>query len=169
MIAIYVLISLISQFAPTGVALTALDMTPDVLCVHFDELNGIRVGSFVVVDGRVVGSVAHILQAKKQGERQCLQAMDSDQAVRKSQVTSKDVFQVILELPRYSRAHLQQGTVALITSPLSMYHANPDTLVELLSPIKSEKPALRNQATIAGYSSYLRFWSVPSTDEVFDS
>lgn len=158
MVGIYVLMALVSLFAPhstfsaprvlqaPSVLAAPVQMGPAFLAVQFQQLNGVSVGAPVLVDGHLVGSVSKISE--------------------KSSSESNSAYTVQVDINPTHRGLMKEGVVGLITSPLAGVRAKPQTVIEFLLPEKSSGHLLKEGAFILGFSSLVEFWSSDSADHV---
>ena len=172
MIEVYLLISLFSQFSPlapvptavgyeaalmevSAPAKTAVEVTaPFQIIVDFPEINGLRPGSPVLVEGNLVGRVKQISSKPPQRSRR--------QAGRS--------FEVALDLDSSFSARLALGTCALQALPMTDAKRHRLPVVELFVPapeLNSSKLALlRPGDRIQGFASYEEFWRAGSQGRV---
>ncbi len=132
-----VMSSLLADISPRSFfALEAMVKQPKaVVSVSFDEINSLKIGSPVIVNGKVVGEVSKI--------------------TKKTESTNKEAVNVELNIS----ASVSSSTIALQSTPTLANKNKPEAIVELLSlPISS----ITNQKTaehLKGFSSFEKFWS----------
>ncbi len=149
MIGIYLLVSIFTQFPSTfvwGSPFTfpsiPVEETKIEISVTFDQLNGLTIGSPVLVNGHQVGTVSRIDYATVEGEN-----------------TEPQSYNVALNISAASEAALLTDSVALQASPMSASRLDPETVVELVSLPGATGRALNGGETLTGYSSLEQFWS----------
>ena len=140
MLRIYLIVSIFSQFFPADSARNSWseivgNLGPSQISVSFQEHPEINVGSPVLAEGQLIGKVNSINPA------------------------GTGTFSVEVKIAPNQRMLLRQGTIALISSPLSASRLAPETVVELLLPSDTAAPVLAEGETIVGYSSFEQFWS----------
>ena len=146
MIGIYLLVTIFSQLCPiTQFASSSIWSVPTLLTstpeesleiqVAFDELNGLRIGSPVLVDGKRVGTVASISQPEE------------------------GAYEISLTITQGAAFTLGTESDALQTSPMSVSRLRPETVVELLSLPGDKGIDLNGGERLAGFSSLEKFWS----------
>ena len=146
MIGIYLLVSIFAQFSPTAGWFTPTTAVPTVsaaisVTVSFDQLNGVKLGTPVLSDGRRIGAVTKIKGPIDSGSRAAAR------------------YQVEVSVTQSFGLSLHRGTVALQTAPMSVSRMKPVTVVELMF-LPGENPAeLARGEPIAGFSSLEKFWS----------
>ncbi|GEM_PF-4884058 len=162
MIGIYILATIFSQFSPPALFPSAYPFAPFVFEDVFeegisgqtsevelvvDQLNGVRVGTPVALDGEIIGSVKQI-----QGEK-------SKRAVK----TTPRSFNLKLAFEVSGGLDLRSGAIGIITSPISRLTSAPQTVVELINPKEEEaRPALKSGEKLRGFGSLSDFWASPS-------
>lgn len=154
MIGIYLLVTIFTQLSPQDFWL-APNNGPTELSVKFEKIPGIKVGTPVLAEGQLVGSVVKISSANS--------SADDNKEVKVTQVADNSVkssqaYRLQVKIAPRHRALLRKGTIALIASPLSTARVQPESVVELLIPINSA-PVLKEGEAIKGFSSYEEFWS----------
>ena len=145
MIGIYLLVSIFTQFPSTFVwgspfsfpSIPVEDKKVEI-SVTFDQLNGLTIGSPVLVNGHQVGSVSRIDYG------------DSAEA---------QSFNVAMTISSISDATVVSDSVALQASPMSASRLDPETVVELVSLPGAKGRALEGGETLTGFSSLEQFWS----------
>jgi len=145
MIGIYLLISIITQFPSTFVwgspfsypSIPMEDKKVEI-SVTFDQLNGLTIGSPVLVNGHQVGEVSRI---------------DFHDAAE------TESFNVAMTISSVSDASVLTDSVALQASPMSASRLDPKTVVELVSMPGAKGRALEGGETLTGFSSLEQFWS----------
>ncbi len=150
MIGIYLLVTIFSQLTTLSpVAGTSIWNLPSLLTpadqslevqVAFDELNGLHVGSPVIVDGKRVGVVANILQSEE---------------------GDNTPYQVSLTIAQSAAFSLGSESIALQASPMSVSRLKPETVVELVSLPGEKGIDLKGGEHLSGFSSLEEFWSAP--------
>ncbi|MFN8390516.1 MAG: MlaD family protein [Bdellovibrionota bacterium] len=140
MLGIYLLVTIFAQFSPNFFWAAPTASEPIEVNVSFDELNGVRVGTTVVADGHVVGTVSKI-DFKGEGN---------------AKVKPYDV--AVKITPQFGLG-FHQGTVALQASLMSVSRVHPEPVVELLYPPGESSALLASGGRIKGYSSLEQFWS----------
>jgi len=116
--------------------------------VIFPGLNGIKVGDPVVVEGQLVGTVGKI--------ETILSNNNASNNIRGKNIAEK--YLVDISISTAFKNLVKEGSVALITSPLSTVGAQPENVVELFLP-RNNTTALAEGAKIVGYSSFEAYWS----------
>ena len=171
MIGFYLLVSIFTQLSPYGVVGTSELATQQAkahhgvnahqnaaasnqipssqLIVDFPQINGLKPGSPVLVEGNLVGRVKRI--SSKQGAR--------------NQAKSPRSFEVALDLDSAVFQKLSLGTCALQAMPMTDAKETRKPVVELFVPKEIGKPSansklsmLRPGDRIPGYASYEEFW-----------
>lgn len=146
MIGIYLLVSIFTQLCPTlQFAGSSLWATPFSLApastlqveVNFGELNGLKIGSPVLVDGRRAGKVASISQ-ENEGEGD---------------------YHVSLVISSGATDTIGSQSVALQAAPMSISRTKPETVVELVSLPGSKGDDLKGGEHLSGFSSLEEFWT----------
>lgn len=173
MIGIYLLITILTQLSPAQYPLAQYPLThwsprvafsnisgvvdiaritPDTeqslqLRTEFSALNGLRLGSPVLFEGRNIGSVAQI-------EAGCSSLSESSSC-----------FEVALGLKGPTGLLNQDQIIALITSRINVERSVPFALVELL-PL-DDKTAIKSHRLdqVPGYSSISEFWTAPLSNK----
>lgn len=128
--------SLLADISPRSFfALEAMAKQPNVVVsVSFDEINSLKIGSPVIVNGIVVGEVSKI---------------------NKEESKSEKAINVELNVS----ANINSSTIALQSTPTLASKSKPEAIIELLSlPISSIK-AKKTAESIKGFSSFEKFWS----------
>jgi hypothetical protein len=144
MISIYVFLTLVSHL--TGAVnshlgasqLASVTTAADPLTVSasFKNPQGVRTGMPVVADGDVVGKVTRV------------------------QIADQSIDLQLTIVPEH-RDRLQQGVVALISTPLSKSSANRGSVVELIraqDSRKNQQGPVAEGAKIRGFDSFEQFW-----------
>lgn len=156
MVAVYMLLSIFSQLSLDGINRDTLKVTAISavaapvsathkstkscdLAVKLDKLNGIRPGSPVVASGKLIGTVESIVSPEQEGRRADCR------------------YEVSIDLTDGSHPALREGTVALVSSPMTPKDSTPDVVVELMVPERGS--ILPVGARIQGFSSFEHFWS----------
>ena len=147
MIGIYLLVTIFTQLSPNDLIFASLN-GPAQVSVKFERIPGIKVGSPVLNEGQLIGTVMSINRAATNRKENA-----AAKAGQKEQPCS---LKVQIE-PRH-RSLLRKGTIALIASPLSNARVQTAPVVELLVPVINA-PALQEGEVIRGYASYEEFWS----------
>ena len=109
---------------------------PSVISAEFSRLNGLQTGAPVVINGEMIGTVSSILQTQKR---------------------SKVVSLVSLKISPQHRTLMRSGTVAIVSSPLSLSRVQSEIVVKLVLPQGANAPALSDGERIDGYSSYREY------------
>ena len=154
MLGIYLLVTLFCQLSSESLFL-AFESGPGQVAVDFQQLNGITVGTPVIADGQLIGSVARIVSPDDKGK----------DAAAKQDAASVSAYTVQLKIAPTHRGLLRRGTVGLITAPVSTFKTSPETVVELILPSKAASPLLKEGDKITGYSSFTDFWRGNSVSE----
>ena len=152
MIGIYLLVSIFVQLSPISNGISTAqfasffsnDVTTDPVefALAFDELNGLRVGTPVLLDGRQVGRVTAIKGEEKE-----------DAAA---------TFHVSVQVESRFGSSVRRGTIGLQAAPMSASRLKPETVVELLAMPGANGAMLSGGETLTGFSSLEKFWSAKS-------
>ncbi len=141
MVGVYIFVAILNHFSPHAI-LSYVYPAPTyaVLSVSFPKVDGLKVGTPVVVDGERVGSVTDI--RNESGEA---------------------AYTVALRLDSRIKAELPQGTVGLITTLVHKAKSSSGAVVELVSPdgpnADDSQLASVNEDKLPGFSSLSEFWS----------
>lgn len=151
MVGIYVLVALVSFFSPSTfyspqVLAAPIQMGPAYLAVQFQQLNGVTVGSPVLVEGQLVGSVSQIVEVEEKAK--------------------SAAFTVQVNINPSHRSLMREGTVGLITSPLAGVRSKPETVIEFLVPSSHSGKLLKEGSAVLGFSSLVEFWSSNSASYI---
>lgn len=146
MIGIYLLVALVSFFSPSSIP-ASFTSGPSHVAVQFEKLNGVKVGAPVLVEGQLIGTVSEISSVDREPTG----------------------YVVLVKIEPAHRALIRQGTVGLITSPLSTQRVRPETVIEFLVPTSAAKPLLRDGESIDGFSSLVEFWSSGTSQHLFET
>lgn len=128
--------SLLADISPRSFfALEAMAKQPNVVVsVSFDEINSLKIGSPVIVNGIVVGEVSKINKENSKSEK-------------------------AINVELNVSANINSSTIALQSTPTLASKSKPEAIIELLSlPISSIKTK-RTAESIKGFSSFEKFWS----------
>lgn len=145
MIGIYLLVSIFVQLSPLTTQMTTQiangfgwnnPVEPVELAIAFDELNGVRIGTPVVLDGRQVGRVTSI------------QLPDE----------ANPGYQVSVEVSSQLGGTLNSNTIGLQALPMSASRAKPEMVVELLSMPGTSGAKVAGGEVLTGFSSLEKFW-----------
>jgi hypothetical protein len=155
MLGIYLLVTIFAQFSPTIFSPDIFWSTPMLtqpleVTVNFDELNDIRVGTPVLSDGHIVGSVSKISYPD---------TSYSDRTYSNRATPDNDNFQVGVTITPPTGLPFHQGIVALQTSLMSVTKSSPETVVELLFLPGADSHTLQGGSSISGFSSMEKFWT----------
>lgn len=145
MIGIYLLVTLFTQLAPQN--LWMMESGPAEVAVEFENISGLKIGSAVLAEGRLIGNVASIAPIS-----------DSTTGIKLASDDSR-AYRVGVKLSPHHRTLIRRGTIALIKSPLSTARVAPEAVIELLIPSDQGAPMLESGERIVGYSSFEEFWS----------
>lgn len=151
MIGVYIFVAILNHFSPHAL-LSYVYPAPTyaALSVSFPKVDGVKVGTPVVVDGAQVGSVTDIRS--------------------ESHTTTDDAaYTVALRLDSRIRAELPHGTVGLITTLVHKAKPSTGAVIELVSPDdlgiqerphaeKDDAQPLLSNETLHGFSSLSDFW-----------
>ena len=151
MLGIYLLVTLVTQLAPYNLYASLGSAEPAAVSIDFVKLNGLRVGSPVLVEGRPAGSVSRI---------------DVHACANGSADTS--CYRVEAKIVPREQHSLLKGTVALITSPLTPEHPRFETVVELLVPKRQVFAKIEKSECLVGYSSFAEFWASDLNTTLFE-
>ncbi len=147
MIGIYLLVTFLSQMSSQDSWL-AMGTGPTEVTVSFAKSTPIPVGAPVVVEGELIGTVT---------------AVDRQFKSRQVELVQRDKCDVRVKIAPRHRSLIRRGTVALISSPLSVTRTKIETVVELLIPPAGDAPLLQKDEKIHGYSSYEDYWAAGVT------
>jgi hypothetical protein len=143
MLGICLLVTMFSQLSAQNLLFTPAK--PVQLNVSFPELNGVKIGSPVVLEGKTIGSVSRIL--------------DRHARVRPAR------FNVEVRIDSLHSVSIRKGTIALIASHLTSGKGSKAPVVELIAPAgnieRGVSSLLSDGAAILGFSSYEEFWKSP--------
>ena len=137
---IYLIVALISQFSSENI-FAKLASAPVQVYIAFDHPTDLGIGSRVVIEGEVVGSVTNVAESENSKQ-----------------------FQVQISLDPDTRDSLKLGTVALTFAPTTSEKSKQASVVELFVPKSNEKSLLKDGDEIRGFSSYEQFWSAGGSD-----
>jgi hypothetical protein len=159
MIGIYLLITIFGQISSQN-PLLAPDLGPAEVTVAFQKLSGISVGTPVVAEGELIGTVSSVSSTNKRAEAAGSAASEKNTVSDASNPgNSSPPYEVHVKIAPRHRNLIRHGTVALIASPLSTTRVQLETVVELLIPTSADSPLHQDGDLIRGYSSYEEFWS----------
>jgi hypothetical protein len=159
MIGIYLLITILGQISSQN-PLLASDLGPAEVTVAFQKLSGISIGTPVVAEGELIGTVSSVSSTNKRAEAAGSPAPQEDSVSDASHPGSgSQPFEVRVKIAPRHRNLIRHGTVALIASPLSTTRVQLETVVELLIPTSADSPLHQDGDLIKGFSSYEEFWS----------
>ena len=164
MLGIYLLVSIFTQLTPQN--LLALESVVPVvnsipkeadaarlapgeeIAIEFRSLNGLKVGSAVLYEGKLVGEVSAI-----SAHRNSVTGIDMSDP-------QAQAFEVKARLTQEG-VRLKYGAVALIKAPFSPLQKSPKAVVEFLQPLDSVRntPSKQMLRTLVGYSSFHEFWT----------
>ncbi len=148
MLGMYILIALLTELYSHHSWIMPGSTSQEVT-VQFSDLRGIEVGSEVVLRGERIGEVSQIHLAPQLGT----EAPNSE----------SNGYLVELTVQRRHLARLSEGSVALLTSPISKNRSEVNVIVEVLpaqeNDADSSTAAKRTLVSLPGYSSYEEFWS----------
>ena len=166
MIGIYVLVAIFYQFSPPSILPDFLPgLLPNFSFVSpqssnsavgseielvVDKLNGVRIGTPVVMDGAVVGSVASIQSEGRHPKK-----------------APPKFFNIKLNLENVAEGDLRSGAIGIVTSPISRLMNTPRTVVELINPKDGDsRPSLQSDEKLRGFGSLSDFWASPRTVDI---
>ncbi len=132
MIAIYLLVTVFIQLSPYNLV-ASIGTAPEQVVVQLSEVHDLKVGSPVVLDGKLVGSIERI--APKVAEPN---------------------YEVLLEINAISHAQLREGTVAIVTALVGQLQSA--TILELIVPDDSGHRPLQPGTRLIGYPSFSDLW-----------
>lgn len=132
-----VMSSLLADISPKSFfALEAMVRQPKTtVSVKFDEVNSLKIGSPVIVNGMIVGEVSKI--------------------IKEAESNNKETINVELNVS----ANISSSTIALQSTPTLASKNKPEAIVELLSLPISSITSKKTQEYIKGFSSFEKFWS----------
>lgn len=153
MLGIYLIVTVLSHLAPQSYW-TLPQQGPSEIAVEFKKTNTLKAGTPVLFEGQVIGSVAGV-QSDDELELANINSQLS------SNITSRSIK---LKISGKHRNLIKQGTIALLSSPLSVARNQSNKVVELIIPPGKQKEVLKEGDSVSGFSSYEEFWSNDSTN-----